>query len=57
MRRKQQQILFVAAIFALCRSASAQGQGIDFAKIEILSEKTRPEPLYALRLSRSRPRP
>jgi hypothetical protein len=42
MRLKRQQILSVAAIFAFYRGAAAQGQGIDFSKIEIITEKLGP---------------
>jgi len=47
MRLAQQSVLLVAAAFAVSRSASAQGTGIDFAKIEILTEKLAPN-LYML---------
>jgi glyoxylase-like metal-dependent hydrolase (beta-lactamase superfamily II) len=40
-------VLFGTAIFSLCRAAVAQGQAIDFAKIEILTEKLGPN-LYML---------
>src|SRR2546427_4945835 len=39
MRLAMQSSLAVAATVAVCLSASARGQGIDYAKIEILTEK------------------
>jgi cyclase len=47
MRLAQQSFLFAVATFAVSWSASAQGQGIDYAKIEILTEKLAPN-LYLL---------
>ena len=47
MRLAQQSLLFAAAAFAVARIASAQGTGIDYAKVEILTEKLAPN-LYML---------
>src|SRR5215467_11610357 len=47
MRLAWQSSIFVAATVAVSLSASVQGQGIDYAKIEIITEKIAPN-LYML---------
>jgi cyclase len=47
MRRATQSSLVAVATFAVCLSARTQAQGIDYAKIEILTEKIAPN-LYML---------
>ena len=47
----------LVAVAMAALSLNTWGQGIDYAKIEILTEKIAPKPVYTLRLRGSRSRP